>query len=51
MEQQVFTLPSAVANDLIGMGSWRLKGMVDPAIQFLVARIEGSWRELLRDGG
>ncbi|GFR52683.1 hypothetical protein Agub_g15309 [Astrephomene gubernaculifera] len=39
--------PAAVANDIIGIGSWRLKAMFDPVIEFLVARIEGCWRELL----
>ncbi|GLC43951.1 hypothetical protein PLESTB_000213300 [Pleodorina starrii] len=39
--------PAAAANDVIGMGSWRLKSYVDPVIEFLVARIEGSWREFM----
>jgi hypothetical protein len=51
LEQFVYTLPQPVASDLVGMGTWRLKGNVDPAIQFLVARIEGSWRELMKEGG
>ncbi len=31
------------------MGTWRLRGKTDPAISFLVTRIEGAWRELLHD--
>lgn len=49
MEQLISAVPSPVANDIIGMGTWRLAGMADPAIQLLVTRFEGSWRELLRD--
>ncbi|GIL51368.1 hypothetical protein Vafri_7374 [Volvox africanus] len=39
--------PAAAANDIIGMGSWRLKSYVDPVIEFMVTRIEGCWREIL----
>ncbi|KAG2443466.1 hypothetical protein HXX76_001822 [Chlamydomonas incerta] len=39
--------PAAVANDIVGMGTWRLKDDVDPVIEFLVARLEGCWREIL----
>jgi hypothetical protein len=49
-EQRLFSIPAALANDLMGMGSWRLRSTIDPSIQFLVSRLEGSWRELLRDG-
>lgn len=49
-EQRLFSIPAALANDLMGMGSWRLRSRIDPSIQFLVSRLEGSWRELLRDG-
>lgn len=43
--------PPAMANEMLGMGTWRLKGTVDPCIEFLVQRLEGTWRELCLDGG
>ncbi len=46
----VHTFPAPMANDMVGMGTWRLKGDVDPCIEFLVSRIEGMWRELCPDG-
>lgn len=39
--------PAGVANEVIGMGMWRLKGSVDPLIELLTARIEGLFREML----
>lgn len=42
--------PPAMANELLGMGTWRLKGDVNPCIEFLVQRLEGAWRELCEDG-
>lgn len=42
-------MPPGVATDVIGMGSWRLRGEVEPAIEFLVGQLEGTWRELLGD--
>ncbi|GAX73683.1 hypothetical protein CEUSTIGMA_g1134.t1 [Chlamydomonas eustigma] len=42
------SIPSSVASEINGMGCWRLANSVDAAIQFLVTRIEGSWRELLK---
>lgn len=44
-----YYLPPA-ANALVGMGTWRMKGNVDPVIEFLVARLEGAWRTFLDDG-
>ena len=41
--------PAGVANDVVGMGTWRLKGSCDPALELLLVRIEGSLRELLED--
>ncbi len=50
MLNAVHTFPAPMANDMVGMGTWRLKGDVDPCIEFLVSRIEGMWRELCPDG-
>ncbi len=44
-------LSPALVNELIGLGTWRLKGQLDPAIAFLAQRIEGTWREAFLDGG
>jgi len=42
--------PPAMANEMLGMGTWRLKGAVDACIEFLVQRLEGTWREMCMDG-
>eukprot|EP00983_Pelagomonas_calceolata_P091090 1157502-Pelagomonas_calceolata.AAC.5 len=42
--------PPAMANEMLGMGTWRLKGDVNPCIEFLVQRLEGTWREMCPDG-
>ncbi len=39
-----------LAADMIGMGTWRLKGSIDGVINFVVGRIENSFRELLENG-
>ncbi len=39
-----------MANDMIGMGSWRLKGSIDPAIEFLTARFEAALRMAMPEG-
>lgn len=31
--------PPAMANEMLGMGTWRLKGAVDACIEFLVQRL------------
>ena len=31
------------------MGSWRLKGAMDPPFETLTAQIEGMWRHMLKD--
>jgi len=41
--------PPAMANEMLGMGTWRLKGDVNPCIEFLVQRLEGTWREMCPD--
>lgn len=33
------------------MGSWRLKPVVSPLIEFLVAHVEGAWRHLIDELG
>lgn len=33
----------------MGMGSWRLKGAMDPPFEGLTAQIEGLWRHMLED--
>ncbi len=33
----------------LSMGSWRLKGLVCPQIEALVAQVENAWREILPD--
>lgn len=43
----IMKFPAGVANEVIGMGTWRLKGNLDPVIEHLTARIEGLFRELL----
>ncbi|MEW5300657.1 MAG: hypothetical protein WDW36_003571 [Sanguina aurantia] len=37
--------PAPVASDIIGMGTWKLGGVTDRVIAFMVARVEGCWRE------
>lgn len=49
-ETPAVKLPGPVAQDAVGMGTWRLKGCVDPIIEFLVSRLEGAWRYILDDG-
>jgi hypothetical protein len=44
-------LPHGLAADILGMGTWRLKGAIDGAINFVTGRIENSFRELLQHGG
>ena len=44
-------LSPVMVNELIGLGTWRLKGSLDPALEFLAQRIEGTWREAFIDGG
>ena len=48
--EAAYSFPPAMANELIGMGTWRLKGQVNPCIEFLVQRLEGTWREICVDG-
>lgn len=36
------------AIEALGMGSWRLKGLMDPPFEALEAQIEGMWREVLQ---
>eukprot|EP00798_Chlamydomonas_sp_ICE-L_P016547 gene16547-22776_t len=47
MEELIHKFPAPMATSMIGMGTWRLKAFADPAIQFMVSRIEGCWREML----
>lgn len=42
-------LSSQEAIDQLQMGTWRLKGLMDPPFEALESQIEGMWRELLRD--
>ena len=39
------------ATEEIGMGSWRLKGAMDPPWEGLTAHIEGLWRHKIEDLG
>ncbi|KAL3149332.1 hypothetical protein ABBQ32_002138 [Trebouxia sp. C0010 RCD-2024] len=39
----------ATATEAMGMGSWRLKGAMDPPFEGLTAQIEGLWRHMLED--
>jgi len=40
---------AAMVNDMIGLGTWRLRDMLDPTVAFLVQRIESTWREAFID--
>ena len=44
-------LPPGLAADILGMGTWRLKGAIDGVINFITGRIENSFRELMQNGG
>lgn len=33
----------------MGMGTWRLKGAMDPPFEGLTAQVEGLWRHTLED--
>ncbi len=35
------------ATKAMGMGSWRLKGSMDPPFEGLTAQVEGLWRHML----
>lgn len=35
------------ATKAMGMGSWRLKGAMDPPFEGLTAQVEGLWRHML----
>lgn len=35
------------ARDMIGMGTWRLRGAMDPPFEGLTGEIEGLWRHML----
>ncbi len=35
------------ATEAMGMGSWRLKGSMDPPFEGLTAQVEGLWRHML----
>lgn len=50
LEANQYKLPMSIVGESMGMGSWRLKDSVDPAVELLVSRIESTWRELLEDG-
>jgi len=41
--------PAAVAAEAIGLGTWRLRGSVDPTIELAAARLEGLLREVIDD--
>lgn len=43
------SLDDAKAIEAMGMGSWRLKGAMDPPFEGLTAQIEGLWRHMLED--
>ena len=35
------------ATEAMGMGSWRLKGAMDPPFEGLTAQVEGLWRHMV----
>jgi phycocyanobilin:ferredoxin oxidoreductase len=41
--------PPAMAAEMVGLGTWRLRGSLDPAIEVAAARLEGLLRELVDD--
>lgn len=43
------SIDDATATKAMGMGSWRLKGAMDPPFEALTAQIEGLWRNMLED--
>ena len=42
-------ISDTAASEIMGLGSWRLKGAMDPPFEGLTAQIEGLWRHMLED--
>ncbi len=40
-------IDAATATKAMGMGTWRLKGAMDPPFEGLTAQVEGLWRHML----
>lgn len=42
---------SQEAIDIIGLGTWRLRGRMGGPFEALAAQLEGAWREKVKDLG